>query len=314
MTGEPQNILIVRLGAMGDIIHALPAAAALRRRWRSAHITWAVEAKWAPLLEGNGLQDRLLLFQRHNPKSWLQTRAELRTRHYDLAIDFQGLIKSALLACAAKPAELIGYQNPRERPAAWLYTRRVEPKSPHVVNQALELIDAPNEPITFPLPPGHNEAPLPAEPFVLACPFAGWTSKQWPLAHYEALARLLREKLNLPLVFNGAPGTLPNVPWAQNHESGISGLIHATRRASLVIGVDSGPLHLAAALNKSGAAIFGPTDPARNGPVGGDFHVFRSPRAFTTHGRGTVIDPAMQAIQPEAVFEVLAARLNRQAP
>ena len=86
------------------------------------------------------------------------------------------------------------------------------------------------------------------------------------------------------------------------HESGISGLIEATRRASLVVGVDSGPLHLAAALNKAGAAVFGPTDPVRNGPYGGDFEVFRTPGVRTTHRRNTAIDPAMRAITPGAGF------------
>ena len=97
------------------------------------------------------------------------------------------------------------------------------------------------------------------------------------------------------------------------HESGIPGLIDATRRAALVIGVDSGPLHLAAALNKAGAAIFGPTDPIRNGPYGGDFEVFRMPGAQTTHRRGTVISPSMRAITPEQVFAALASRVNSHA-
>ena len=97
------------------------------------------------------------------------------------------------------------------------------------------------------------------------------------------------------------------------HESGIPGLIDATRRAALVIGVDSGPLHLAAALNKSGAAVFGPTDPVRNGPYGGDFEVFRVSGARTTHRRGTSIDPSMRAITPEQVFAALATRVSCHA-
>jgi heptosyltransferase-1 len=94
------------------------------------------------------------------------------------------------------------------------------------------------------------------------------------------------------------------------HESGIEGLIDATRKAALVIGVDSGPLHLAAALNKSGIAVFGPTDPIRNGPCGGDFQVFRTPGVRTTHRRGSVIDPSMLAITPEQVFAALEARVR----
>jgi heptosyltransferase-1 len=124
---------------------------------------------------------------------------------------------------------------------------------------------------------------------------------------------MLREKLSLPLVLNGAPGTVPAVAGTLTHESGIAGLIDVTRRAAVVIGVDSGPLHLAAALNKSGVAIFGPTDPVRNGPYGGDFEVFRTPGAPTTHRRGTIIAASMRAITPEQVFAALAARVNAHA-
>jgi len=145
---------------------------------------------------------------------------------------------------------------------------------------------------------------------VYALILAGWASKQWPLEYYARLATLLREKLGLPLVLNGAPGTVPAVPGTLVHESGIPGLIDATRRAALIVGVDSGPLHLAAALNKSGAAIFGPTDPVRNGPYGGDFQVFRMPGAPTTHRRGSTIDASMRAISPEQVFAALASRVS----
>ena len=157
---------------------------------------------------------------------------------------------------------------------------------------------------------GKPEGLLPDGPFALASPLAGWASKQWPLEYYQQLATLLRTKLGMPLVLNGAPGTVPAVPGTLQHESGIAGLIDATRRAALVIGVDSGPLHLAAALNKSGVAIFGPTDPVRNGPYGGDFQVFRIGGVRTTHRRGTAIDASMRAITPEQVFAALAARVR----
>src|ERR1700690_1035301 len=121
---------------------------------------------------------------------------------------------------------------------------------------------------------------------------------------------ILREKLGMPLVLTGAPGAVPVVGGTIAHESGIPGLIDATRRAALVIGVDSGPLHLAAALNKSGVAIFGPTDPARNGPYGGDFEGFRMPGVRTTHRRGATIDASMRAITPDQVFSALASRVN----
>lgn len=316
------NILIVRLGAMGDIIHALPGAASLKHSFPAAHITWVVEPKWAPLLltgvGGNGLVDRVVLFHRHQPATWNATRRELRSRHYDLAVDFQGLIKSALVAHLAGPERIAGFAADivRERPASWFYSTRVGTTATHVVDQGLDLAagaGAANLVRVFPLPVGAPEGVLPEKPFALACPLAGWTSKQWPLEHYEQLAGMLRDRLGMPLVLNGVPGSLPEISWAIRHESGIPGLIDATRRAALVIGVDSGPLHLAAALNKSGAAIFGPTDPARNGPRGGDFHVFRAEGVPTTHRRGDVIDPSMRAVTPEQVLAALAVRTGCHA-
>lgn len=305
---------------MGDIIHALPGAASLRQSFPGAHITWVVEPKWGPLLEGNGLVNRVVRFHRGQPGTWTRTRRELRERHYDLAVDFQGLLKSALVAHFAAPERIVGFAPGvvRERAASWFYSTRVRAGTAHVVDQGLELSQTAagrkntGAGLTFALPAGAPEGTLPDGPFALASPLAGWTSKQWPLDYYEQLAGMLRTRLHMPLVFNGAPGTLPEVAWALRHESGIPGLIDATRRAAFVVGVDSGPLHLAAALGKPGVAIFGPTDPARNGPRGGDFQVFRAQGVRTTHRRGTEIDAAMLAVRPEQVFAALAARMGCQ--
>jgi len=313
-----QRILIVRLGAMGDIIHSLPGAASLKRSFPHARITWVVERNWAPLLEGNGLVDRLVFFRRGEPGSWKRTKDELRAEPYDLAVDFQGLAKSALIAQFARPERIVGFGPGvvRERAAGLFYSTRVPSSAVHVVDQALDLAagaGATNLTRSFPLPPGAPEGKLPDGPFALASPLAGWTSKQWPLEHYERLGAILRDRLGLPLVLNGAPGAVPDVPGTLRHESGIPGLIDATRRATVVVGVDSGPLHLAAALNKSGAAIHGPTDPVRNGPYGGDLQVFRMPGVRTTHRRGLTIDPSMRAITPEQVFAALEARIGCHA-
>ena len=315
---EVKSILIVRLGAMGDIIHSLPGAASLKHSFPDARVSWVVEPKWAPLLEKNGFVDRIVVFRRNEPGSWKRTKDELRAEHYDLAVDFQGLAKSALIAHVARPERIAGFGSRvvRERPAGLFYSTRVASNAVHVVDQALDLAagaGALNLMRAFPLPAGQPEGQLPEGPFALASPLAGWTSKQWPLEYYERLAVMLRKKCGMPLVLNGAPGTVPDVPGTLMHESAIPGLIDATRRASLVVGVDSGPLHLAAAMNKAGVAIYGPTDPVRNGPYGGDFQVFRAPGARTTHRRGTSIDASMRAITPEQIFDALAARITCNA-
>ena len=305
---------MVRLGAMGDIIHALPAVSSLRTNFPAARITLVVESKWSPLLEGSGLVDRIVHFHRHEPGSWNATRRELRTESYDLAIDFQGLIKSALIAWLSRPRRIVGYAAPREEAARLLYSTRVTPASQHVVDQAMDLAHAAGASHTktnFILPPGTPEGDLPKTPFALASPLAGWTSKQWPLSSYETLAASLRLRFGMPLVLNGAPGAVPMVPGTLRHESGIAGLIDVTRRASLVIGVDSGPLHLAAALGRPGVAIFGPTDPLRNGPFGGTMEVFRQDGAETTYRRGTEIDSSMRAITPELIMPAIAGKLSQ---
>jgi heptosyltransferase I len=308
------RILIVRLGAMGDIIHTLPAAASLRASFPNARITWVVEPQWAPLLEGNPSIDRILTL-RWDAGGMFQSLRELRREGCDLAIDFQGLIKSAAVGRLARPGQLLGFRRgiARESPATLFYDRAVDSGSTHMVEMRLDLAaaaGATKRARVFPLPEGRPEGALPKGDFVLASPLAGWRSKQWPMEHYRALAERLRADVGVPLVLNGPPAALRelgSVPGALPHVSGIAGLIHATRRATAIVGVDSGPLHLAAALDKPGVAIFGPTDPVRNGPYSDALQVLRAPGATTTYRRGGEPDEAMRQVRPELVFDALKA-------
>ena len=317
------HILAVRLGAMGDIIHTLPAVTWLKLAHPDCHVTWLVEPKWAPLLEANPFVDRVLFLHRESLAGLFQSWRALSEIRCDYAVDFQGLLKSALAASAAHPGRLYGFDPAqiRERSAAILYSHRILARSAHMVDRNLELAAAlpagaaqPAGVVSFPLPPGSPEGDLPSGDFVLASPLAGWASKQWPLDHYRALAARLLAECGIRLVLNGPPGApFHHVEPALAHYSSLAGLIHATRRAAAVVGVDSGPLHLAAALSKPGVAIFGPTDPARNGPYGNSLEVLRSPSAGTTYKRGAAIDASMQLIRPDQVFDILKATLNRVA-
>src|SRR5947209_6333418 len=112
---EIQHILIVRLGAMGDIVHTLPAVATLRQAFPSAHISWVVDQKWRGLLDGSPCVDRVIRLG-----AW----SELRSESYDLVVDFQGLTKSAIVARMARCDRLAGFANPRETPAGWFYTEK----------------------------------------------------------------------------------------------------------------------------------------------------------------------------------------------
>jgi len=311
MTGL--RILVVRLGAMGDIFHALPAVASLKQSFPHSELTWAVDRKWADLLEGNPFVDHAALVDRKSFASLIALREKLRQSRFDFAVDLQGLIKSALIAASARPDRIYGFHRSqvREGLAALFYSHSVRSHAEHVIDQNLELIKATgasNVVRSFHIPQGKPEGVLPSRDFVLANPFAGWGSKQWPLENYTELARMLQSEHGLDLVLNVSAET-PPVPGTHMHVSGLPGLIDATRRAVAVVGVDSGPLHLAAALGKPGVAIFGPTDPDRNGPYGNSIAILRCAGAKTSYKRNAEIDPSMRAIRPARVFEALKARM-----
>jgi heptosyltransferase I len=304
----PDRILVVRLSSMGDVIHALPAVASLKQSFPSSRLSWVVRPRWAPLLEGNPSVDQVIPFERTRAgiRSVLSC---LRREQFDLVVDFQGLIQSALISAAARAGRVVGFERgeAREGLASLAYSVAVSTTGPHRVDSYLQLAEAAGATQIvrdFWLPEGSPEGSLPQGSFVLASPLAGWGSKQWPLEYYEQLA----ETLDVPLVVNGPASSeteLLKIRGAHVHLSGIPGLIHATRRASAVIGVDSGPMHLAAALAKPGVAIFGPTDPVTHGPYGGSLRVLRAASAVTSYKRRDEIDESMRAIQPRYVREAL---------
>src|SRR5579864_6799104 len=177
--GNPAKtrILAVRLGAMGDVLHTLPAVASLKHSHPASRLTWAIEPRWAPLLENNPFVDRIVLVRRDSPRHILASLTDLRAEHYDLAVDFQGLIKSALVASLARPDRIFGFDNSqlRERAAGVVYSDRTVAASAHVVDRNLDLAaaaGAANTIRSFPLPEGQPQGLLPASDFVLASPLA----------------------------------------------------------------------------------------------------------------------------------------------
>lgn len=292
---------------MGDILHTMPAVAALRAAEPNAELTWVLEPKWFPLLECSGLVDHLLPFNRRDVLSVWTAQRWLNHWQPDIAIDFQGLIKSAVLTrCSTAPTRL-GFANDlREEAAGLFYTERTEVHAQHVVDKNCELIGLDAAPPK--LPQGIADGKLPNGPYVLAAPFAGWASKQWPIERYNELAALLQDRHATTLVLNVAPNQETPAE-VFRHESSIAGLIHATRNAHAVLGLDSGPLHLAAALGKPGVALFGPTDPKRNGPYNAPITVLRQPHAETTYKRGHQIAASMMALSVNEVYKSLAAYL-----
>ena len=307
-----RRILVVRLGAMGDILHALPAAASLRGSGE-ARLTWAVKPQFRALLDGGGAADEIVEIRRESPRALLEALRALRRSRFDAAVDFQGLVQSALLARLSAAERVWGFSRERlrEPAAALFYDERVTTRAAHVVEMNLDLARAAGareRRIEFPLPPGRPEGELPQGAFVLASPFAGWGAKQWPLEYYLELGRLLKGETGMPLVLNVSPAqaeAFAGQGGVRVHVSSIEGLIDATRRAAAVVGVDSGPMHLAAALGKPGVAIYGPTDPERNGPYSQRIRLLRAAGARTSWERLPAPDESMLAITPGQVFEAL---------
>jgi heptosyltransferase-1 len=324
------RILIVRVGAMGDVLHALPAVAALRAALPDARIGWAIDPRWSPLLVSPSLHfPHLDTVHAVNTRQWtarsflpqlLSLRNRLEHQDYDQAIDLQGNIRSAVIGRLAGAPRITGSATPRETPARYLYTQRVRLTRRNVIDQAAELISAavgiaiaPIQP-TLPADPA-SEAwanAYAAKPFILIAPTAGWGAKEWPLGNYSALIPLL-EALGYRVLLNVTPASAPNLP-AEAVPSTLPQLIALTRRAALVIGGDTGPVHLAAALGRPTLALFGPTDPARNGPnfPGARALAIRHPSSRTDHHRTPETDPGLKQITVEQVLKAAVTLLDRQ--
>jgi heptosyltransferase-1 len=340
----PRNIrslLIVRMSAMGDIIHAMPAVAALREVFPKATIGWVVEERWAELLSsplscsGNAATQQLVdKIHIVNTKKWrtsltasstrqeiARATKELRRMKYEVAIDFQGLIRSAVVAKLSGAKTIYGYAQPRERAARILYTKHVKTHGEHVVEKNLSLTESVVDreltaaPLEFPSN-GTTERDCErwlhehkVENFVILNPGAGWPSKQWPPERYGHLAKNLSQ-LGFKSLINAGPGeqdlaqTVKAISEdaAEIVECSIPQLIAFTRRASLFVGGDTGPMHLAAALKIPVVAIFGPTNPARNGPYGTRSIVLRSPSSQTNHSQRAQLDPGLLEIGIEEGF------------
>ncbi len=327
----PPRILIVRVGAMGDVLHALPAVAALRAALPAAHIGWAIDPRWAPLLTAPAATSpHVDTLHPVNTRAWTPTnflphilnlRRELRAQHYDVAIDLQGNIRSAVISRLASAPRIIGSQTPREAPARLFYTHRVPLQTPSVITQAAELISAAlNRPVSpiQPTLPQDPEAELWAEthtqtPFLLIAPTAGWGAKEWPLPNYAALIPLL-EARGYRVLLNATPTSTHHLP-GKPIPSTLPQLIALTRRAALVLGGDTGPVHLAAALGRPTLALFGPTDPARNGPhfPASRTITLRHPASQTDHHRTDTPDAGLKQITVEQVLEAALSLLEPKA-
>jgi heptosyltransferase-1 len=283
---ESPRILIVRLGSLGDLVHTLPAVAALRRARPQSEIDWLVDAPHKPFLELVPVISSLVVLNGRSIGAWMAARRMLRAKRYDVALDFQGLVKSAALARLSGAKQVIGFDRAalRESMAALFYTERVNVgEGTHVIRKNLRLaaaLGATADGLEFPIGPVSSAtvATLAAagdRSFVLINPGAAWPNKRWPPARFGEVARLLHAQHAVSSVVAWGPGEQAAAEEVVRSSGGAARLAPATglqdyvalaRLARLVISGDTGPLHLAAAVGVPAVALFGPTNPARNGP------------------------------------------------
>jgi heptosyltransferase I len=300
---EHPRILIVKLSSFGDVLHTLPTLEALRVAYPTAHITWLVEAAYAPMLAGHPALNEVWiaprlrpaeLFSGSNPGRLRRIVRQLRARPFDLVVDVQGLLKSAVWVALAQSPRKVGYDRTRELSYLPL-TERVQPFDPeaHAVWRYLNLahyLGAPPAPPRFRL--GLDTAVdisalMPAEadrPLVVLHPGARWASKLWPPASWASLAEWFHGQ-GFQVAITGsttdqelvagitAQCQAPIVNLAGS--TSLAQLAAILRKARLAVTTDTGAMHLAAALGTPVTALFGPTAPWRTGPFGDGHQVVR---------------------------------------
>jgi heptosyltransferase-1 len=252
--------------------------------------------------------------------------SQLRAPKYQVAVDLQGAVRSALMARWSKASVIYGESQPRENAASIWYTRQVMAGGTHVVEQNMSVakavvrreLEIPD--IEFPHDPAAEEkiARIADADFAILNPGAGWGAKQWPAERYGEVSAQI-SKLGLKSLINFGPGEedLARAVESSSHNSAeavscsIAELIALTRRAKLFIGGDTGPMHLAAALHVPVVGIFGPTNPARNGPFRTASAILRSPESVTSHRRRSEPDEGLLAIQPGQVVSAARYLLER---
>jgi ADP-heptose:LPS heptosyltransferase len=337
---EPR-FLVVRLGSLGDIVHTFPAVAALRESFPNSEIVWLTHPRWKTLVESSQLATDIWETETRSYRSVREIIGRIRKEGFTAAIDYQGLWKSAALPFCGGIPRRIGFssQKIREFGVPILYTDRVHCTQMHVAGQNGELSQhagARNRvaPVALAVPAIQEVFVLQLlrdfgiERYVVLSPAGGWRSKCWPPDRYGALCQKIHGTLGLRCVLNYGPGEKELVstvkaasgeadPIAYN--GSLDQLMALLRNAVCIVGGDTGPLHLAVALGTPAVAIFGPTDPARNGPYGMGGHtgnvfpkdiVLRSPHAVTTYKRGDQAAPSILEIDVDTAFDAVRRQVE----
>lgn len=300
------NILIVKLSAIGDVIHSLPVAPALKKCFPQARITWIVEPPAYDLVTNNPYIDEVIVFEKKKFKSlsgFCRHAPEfiriLRERQFDLSLDLQGLFKSAAISFLSAAPQRLVYCNAREY--SDVFGKKVcgTNSNGHIVERYLDVVRALgcqiNQP-EFIINITENEAAVARKllgssaniPYVVMALGANWSNKIWPAEKYAAICKYLYADGKIAPVIVGGPGELPLYeklaantqisPVNLVGKTSLKQLAYIIKHAKAFIGGDTGPMHLAAALGTPTIALMGPTDKVRNGPYGDTHKVILSDR------------------------------------
>ncbi len=321
------NIMIVKLSAIGDVVHTLPSLAALRKLYPQAHITWVIEEAAADLIKNHPLLDCVIISRRkgwiRDLKRWrlkalgevLHFVRELRSRRYDLVIDFHGLLKSSLIVFLTAAPRKLGYDSLQELSGLFLTEKIPEAREKHAVCRYLDLVrhlarerfplpgadvkelafpGSGTEDIEFPLPLAEAaekraaellaENGLTAGRFIAINPVALWETKLWEDRNFALLADMLIKRYGMPVLFTGGgKREIDRIRVLMTMdavnlagETSLTELASLYRRSAVLVTTDTGPMHIAAAVGTTVVALFGPTDPLRTGPFGKGHRVIRA--------------------------------------
>lgn len=330
---DEERFLILRMGALGDIVHTLPAVCALRESFPQSKIDWLIDEKWTPILEENPCIDRAITMNRGSWRSMLQGARRLRAAKYTVAIDFQSLYRSAILGWISGAPRRWGFdaRYSRESGAAVFYTNTIHPNSAHKIEHNLELAQAAGAragQIHFPLPTAPQEAKevrqvlakRNVQKYFVLSPGGGWGAKCWPPERYGELHRAVAQKYGWQGVVSFGPGEeelakrvrqSAGTPEPIVEMFNLKQLIALLRGASLLVAGDTGPLHFASALGTPVVGLYGPTDPSRNGPYSAKDIVVRKARPEeTTYRHSKSTSPTMLAISVQDVLDAVERRLR----
>jgi len=326
------RFLVVRLGALGDIVHTFPAVAGLRETFPNAEIAWLTHPRWKLLVDSSGLASQVWTTETRSFHALRKTIDDLRSARWDAAIDYQGLWKSAALPFFGGIQRRIGFspETIREFGVPLLYTDKVRCSATHIADQngELSLRAGARKPVaSFKLHvPQADECgirdyllKLGLDRYVVLSPGGGWRSKCWPPERFGQLSQLIRDTLGLRCVVNYGPGE-DDLALAVRESSGhadtvpyngpLGPLMALLGSATCIVGGDTGPLHLAIALGTPAVALFGPTDPRRNGPYRTDDIVLRAPNVITTHRREDQVHPSLLEIPVPEVLDAVRRRMG----